>query len=216
MPNPVHRPAAARAAVTLLAILLSAIWTTPGRAFRRCCAVRFWRRRRSCHCRRRRSAICSSPVLASSFDAAPDGEVTSDDAYAMLRIQEQSRAGSDLRAEVTDALAARPFVEVPFNEDGDEPVARYLALPPSIPANASRRLFPRRHFLQPCGGPFVLDLEVTAHVGIKLLTDHLLAFEALSLLLLAAMHGAIVLSRRKARVMTPIELRVVLTCISSK
>ncbi len=40
--------------------------------------------------------------------------------------------------------------------------------------------------------------ETTASVGLRFVTEHLLAFEALSALLLAAMVGAIVLARRRS------------------
>lgn len=194
IPNPVHRPAAAGfASMTLLAILLSAIWSTP-ELQPEVVAARDARAMRTFDAH----FVVERRFEVPEVEAVTDGEAaTSDDGYtAPTREQLRTATLADLRAEITDALSADQAVEISVTDafdDADEPVARvWLRLADASEAgraDAQRRLEGT--------DARVVELDITAEVGRHLLTDHLLAFEALSVLLLAAMIGAIVLSRRK-------------------
>ncbi|MEN0066248.1 MAG: NADH-quinone oxidoreductase subunit J [Myxococcota bacterium] len=193
VPNPVHRPgAAAVASLTLLAILTSAIWNTPELepevvAARSIPALRTF----EAHLLVEQDLeIPEAPAVAEPAEGEESSEPVLEESSSEDR---RATAFSELRSTVASALEASGAREISANDDDLEPVARlWLALDDH--GEASREAAVERIAAT---GVRVTELEMTAQVGRQLLTDHLLAFEALSVLLLAAMIGAIVLSRRK-------------------
>ncbi|MEO0604701.1 MAG: NADH-quinone oxidoreductase subunit J [Myxococcota bacterium] len=190
IPNPVQRPgAAAIASMTLLAILLSAIWTTPELepsvvTARSLPAIRTF----DAHFVVEREVAV--PLVEEAEAPAEGDEGSSGPGLEELRAD----AFFELREAVALAVPTDLAIEISSNEDDiDDPIVR-LWLQLADPSEASR--VEVRGRLDDVAVAAV-ELDVTAEVGRRLLTDHLLAFEALSVLLLAAMIGAIVLSRRK-------------------
>ncbi len=184
VPNPVQRPGAAvLASLTLLAILLSAIWNTP-------------------ELEPEVVAARSVPAMR-TFDAhlvverevvVPEDLASDPELYASDRLARRTDAFFAIRTELAMMLPREQFVEISANEDEVESSRARVWLRLTDPSDAGFREALRR---LDGAGSRVVEVDVTAEVGRKLLTEHLLAFEALSVLLLAAMIGAIVLSRRK-------------------
>jgi len=194
VPNPVHRPAAAGfASMTLLAVLLAAIWTTP-ELEPQVVAERSEAATRTFDAHFMVERTFEVPEVQTLSDE-PGAETTADGYSEPTRAELRARELTILEAQLDDALSAgqAEIVSTSAVDRPDDPVVRvWLKL--SDPSEAGRVAMWRQ--LAGVEGRAV-ELDVTAQVGRSLLTDHLLAFEALSVLLLAAMIGAIVLSRRK-------------------
>lgn len=195
IPNPVQRPgAAALAALTLLGIFVSAIWNTPELA-PEVVAARSVSAMRSFDADLLIEIPLEEPVPEEVPDAPTDDEEsTSQVPYDLPSIDEVRSAELDaLRERLAQPLAALDATEVSVNDDDGRPIARmWLAL-------ADRSPVARREAARSIEalGLRVVELDVTAQVGRQLLSTHVLAFVVLSVLLLAAMLGAIVLARRK-------------------
>ena len=196
IPNPVHQPAAAGfASTTLLAVLLTAIWTTPELepdvVENRAVTVQ---RAFDAHFMVERPL--DMPTEVELVSDRPGSESASDGFSEPTREVRRARTLAKLRVAVEAALdeGAATIISTSGEQDAPrEPTVRvWLELTDA--SEASRGDVRRR--LADLDAK-VVEIDLTTEVGRALLTDHLLAFEALSVLLLAAMIGAIVLSRRK-------------------